>query len=133
MKSSSLVLIAETAYSAGTTSITGTRQKGVGYYLGQGNGQNIRFIADDYPGVVTIQASLDTDPKTKDSYPADYPDALIEPDWFDVYTFPGDSAIDGSTAITTSYSIYLAGKYTWVRAIASQFTSGKIGPITMSY
>ena len=77
MKSSSLVLIAETEFAAGTTVITGTRQKGVGYYLGQGNGQNIRFIADDYPGIVTIQASLDTDPKTKDSYLPDYPDALM--------------------------------------------------------
>lgn len=133
MKSSSLVLIAETAFVAGTTTVTGTRQKGVGYYNGQGNGQNIRFIADDFPGIVTIQASLDTDPKTVDSYPVEYPTGLIEADWFDVYTFPGDSAIDGSTAITTDYSIYLPGKYTWVRAIVSQFTSGKIGPITMSY
>ncbi len=133
MKSSSLVLIAETAYVAGTTSITGTRQKGVGYYLGQGNGQNIRFIANDFPGVVTVQASLDTDAKTADSYPAEYPNALIEADWVDVYTFPGDSSIDGSSAITTDYSIYLPGKYTWVRAIVTQFTSGVIGPITMSY
>ena len=121
MKSSGLVLITETIYAAGTpTTVTGTRQKGVGYYLGQGNGQNIRFLAD-------------TDPKTADSYPADYPTGLIEEDWFDVYTFPGDSAVDGSTAITTDYSIYLPGKYTWVRAIVSQFDSGKIGPITMSY
>ena len=133
MKSSSLVLIAETEFAAGTTVITGTRQKGVGYYLGQGNGANIRFIADDFPGVVTIQASLDTDPKTADSYPSEYPTGLIEADWFDVYTFPGDSAIDGSTAVTTDYTIYLPGKYTWVRAIVTQFTSGKIGPITMSY
>ncbi len=133
MKSSSLVLIAETAYAAGTVTITGTRQKGVGYYNGQGNGQNIRFIANDFPGVVTVQASLDTDPKTADSYPAEYPTGLIEADWFDVYTFPGDSAIDGSSAISTDYSIYLPGKYTWVRAVVSQFTSGVIGPITMSY
>ena len=83
--------------------------------------------------MVTVQASLDTDPKTADSYPAEYPTGLIEADWFDVYTFPGDSAIDGSTAITTEYSIYLPGKYTWVRAIVTQFTSGVIGPITMSY
>ena len=77
MKSSSLVLIPVTVYS-GTTTITGGRQKGVGYYQGQGNGQNIRFIANDFPGIVTIQASLDTDPKTADSYPAEYPTGLIE-------------------------------------------------------
>lgn len=135
MKSSNLVLIPETPYPDDSmiATITGTRQKGVGYYIGQGNGANIRFIANDFPGLVTIQASLDTDPKTADSYPSEYPTGLIEPDWVDVYTFPGDSSIDGSTAITTDYVIYLPGKYTWVRAIASQFSSGVIGPITMSY
>ena len=104
MKSSSLVLIAETAYSAGTTSITGTRQKGVGYYLGQGNGQNILFIADDFPGVVTIQASLDTDPKTSD--PTGEIPYNIATDWADVYTFPGDSA-DFSSLASVDISITL--------------------------
>jgi len=121
MKSSSLVLIPATAYLLGTpATIVGTRQKGVGYYGGQGTSQSIRFISDDFPGIVTVQASLDTDP-TQDS------------EWFDVYVFPGDSAIDGSTAITTDYSITVYGKFTWIRAIVSQFTDGEIGPITLSY
>ena len=119
MKSSSLVLIPATAHS-GTSTITGDRQKAVGYYQGQGNSQSIRFISDDFPGIVTVQATLDTDP-TQDS------------EWFDVYTFPGDSATDGSTAITTDYSITVYGKFTWIRAIVSQFTDGEIGPITLSY
>ena len=119
MKSSNLVLIPETVHS-GTSVITGERQKAVGYYQGQGNSQSIRFIADDFPGLVTVQASLDTDP-------------TVDSEWFNVYTFPGDSAVDGSTAITTDYSITLYGKFTWLRAIVSQFTDGEIGPITLSY
>ena len=119
MKSSSLVLIPVTAYS-GTTTITGGRQKAVGYYQGQGTSQSIRFISDDFTGIVTVQDTLDTDPTEDSSY-------------FDVYTFPGDSAIDGSTAITTDYSITVYGKFTWIRAIVSQFTDGEIGPITLSY
>ena len=67
MKSSSLVLIPETTHTIGTSSeIVGTRQKAVGYYKGQGNGQNIRFKCNDFPGNVYLYASLDTDPKTSD-------------------------------------------------------------------
>ena len=119
MKSSSLILIPVTE-SNSTSVITGTRQKAVGYYIGQGNSQSIRFISDDFPGIVTIQGTLDANPTT-------------DSEWVDVYVFPGDSAIDGSTAITTDYSITLYGKFTWIRAIVSQFTDGEIGPITLSY
>ena len=131
MKSSSLELIPATAYLLGTpATIVGTRQKGVGYYGGQGNSQQIRFQCDDYPGQVIIQASLDTDPKTSD--PTGEIPYNIATDWADVYTFPGDSA-DFSSLASVDISITLYGKYTWVRAVAIGFTEGEIGPITMSY
>jgi hypothetical protein len=121
MKSSSLELIPATIY-ASTSVITGERQKAVAYYNGQGNSQSIRFIGDDFLGIVTIQATLDTNP-TQDSA------------WVDVYVFPGDSTVDPDPdpGATTDYSITLYGKFTWIRAIVSQFTSGEIGPITLSY
>ena len=132
MKSSSLVLFPETTYAVGTAStIIGTRQKGVGYYNGQGDSQNIRFVCNDYPGQVIIQASLDTDPKTSD--PTGEIPYNIATDWADVYTFPGDSTDFSSLTSTTGLSITLYGKYTWVRAVAIGFTEGTIGPITMSY
>ena len=131
MKSSSLVLIPVTVHELGTSAtIVGTRQKGVGYYGGQGNSQQIQFQCDDYPGQVIIQASLDTDPKTSD--PTGEIPYNIATDWADVYTFPGDST-DFSSLTTANISITLYGKYTWVRAVAIGFTEGKIGPITMSY
>jgi hypothetical protein len=119
MRTSSLELLAETDYS-GTTTITGTRQKAVAYYLGRGNTNTVRFISDDFPGIVTVQASLDDDP-TEDAH------------WFDIYTFPGDSAVDGSTAITIDYSTGILCRATWIRVVVSQFTGGTIGPITLSY
>ena len=67
MKSSNLELIPRTVHELGTSAtIVGTRQKGVGYYGGQGNSQQIRFQCNDFPGQVIVQASLDTDPKTAD-------------------------------------------------------------------
>jgi hypothetical protein len=131
MKSSSLVLFPETVYVAGTApTLIGTRQKGVGYYSGQGNSQNIRFICNDFNGLIYIQASLDTDPKTSDAT-GEIPYNLA-PDWATVYEFPSDSA-DGSTLITADMTIALYGKYTWVRAVVHNFIDGSVGPVTMSY
>ena len=49
MKSSSLVLIAETAYAAGTVTITGTRQKGVGYYMVRATGKTYVLSQMTFP------------------------------------------------------------------------------------
>ena len=131
MKSSNHELIPRPVHELGTSAtIVGTRQKGVGYYGGQGNSQQIRFQCNDFPGQVIVQASLDTDPKTADPT-GEIPYAQAT-DWFDAYTFPNDSA-DGSSLITTDQSITLYGKFTWVRAVVTDFTDGEIGPITMSY
>ena len=119
MKTDSLVLFSETEYS-GTAVVSGDRQKGVGYYNSSSSTQSIRFQTNDYAGTIVIQASLNSDP-TEDS------------DWFDAYTFPGDSAVDGSTAITTDYSITLTGNFAWIRATTNAWTGGTIDAVTLSY
>lgn len=119
MKTNSLTLISETEYS-GTPAFVSDRQKGVGYYKRSSSTQTVRFITDDFAGVITIQASLDTDP-TEDSA------------WFDVYVFPGDSVQDGSTAISTDFSTSLTGNFAWIRASVSAFTGGTINSVTLTY
>lgn len=96
------------------------RHKAVGYYKSTSTSQTVRFSTNDFVGLIVLQASLDADP-TNDS------------DWFDAYTFPGDSTIDGSTAITTAYSITLHGNFTWIRAQVQQFTGGTIDSVTLTY
>ena len=119
MKTDSLTLIPTTEYS-GTAAFDGDRQKGVGYYKRSSSTQTVRFITDDFAGVITIQASLDTDP-------------TVDSEWFDVYTFPGDSAQDGSTAISTDFSTSLTGNFAWIRATVSAFTGGTITGVTLTY
>ena len=119
MKTSSLTLLPETEYN-GTAAFNGDRQKGVGYYKSSSSTQSIRFQTNDFAGAITIQGCLDADP-TQDS------------DWFDAYVFPGDSAVDGSTAITTDYSITLTGNFVWLRATVSAFTGGTINSVTLTY
>ena len=128
MKTSSLILIPETEYGvpsgnydgSSETTFSGDRFKGVGYYKSTSSTQSIRFQSNDFVGLVTIEASLDSDP-TEDS------------DWFEAYVFPGDSTIDGSTAVTTDYSITLTGNFAWIRATVSAFTGGTINSVTLTY
>ena len=128
MKTNSLILLPETEYGvpsgnyngSSETTFSGDRVKGVGYYKSSSSTQTIRFRANDFVGLVTVQASLDADP-------------TADTDWFDAYVFPGDSTIDGSTAVTTDYSITLTGNFAWIRATVSEFTGGTIGSITLTY
>ena len=119
MKTDSLILIPATEYS-GVSAITGARQKGVGYYNSNSHSQSVRFQTNDFAGTITVQASLDSDPENNS-------------DWFDVYTFPGDSSQDGSTAITIDFSTSLSGNFTWVRAVVGSFTGGTINSVTLTY
>lgn len=127
MKTDTLTLIPSTEYGipsgnydGSTTTFSGDRQKGVGYYKSASSTQTIRFSTNDFVGAITIQCSLDTDPSADN-------------EWFDAYVFPGDSATDGSTAITTDYSITLTGNFAWIRATVSSFTGGTISLVTLTY
>lgn len=127
MITQNIVLVPETEqgvplgnYDGSSLAFSGDRQKAVAYYKGTSTSQTIRFRSNDFPGSVIIQASLDDDP-TNDTH------------WFDAYTFPGDSAVDGSSAITTDYTISLQGNFTWIRATVTGFTTGSIGAVTLTY
>lgn len=127
MKTQNLVLLSETEYGipsgnydGSSSSFSSDRAKAVGYYKSSATSQSIRFTSNDFAGSVNIEATLDSDPQA-------------DTNWFDAYTFPGDSAVDGSSAITTDYSITLQGKFTWIRATVENFTGGTIGPITITY
>ena len=128
MKSVNQVLLPETEYGVPSgnydgsteTEFSGDRVKGVAYYRSTSTSQTIRFNVNDYAGTIIVQASLDSDPST-------------DSDWFDAYTFPGDSATDGSTAITINYSITLNGNFAWLRAKAVDFTGGTINNVLLTY
>lgn len=107
-------------YDGSSPTFTSDRQKASNYYKRSSSSQTLRFTTDDFPGEIVIQASLDTDP-TEDSH------------WFDIYTFPGDSATDGSTAITTDYATAVTGRFAWIRAVVTGFTDGTIDTVLLSY
>ena len=127
MKTDSLILIPTTEYGIPSGNYDGIsdfffgdRKKGVAYYRGNGSTQTVRFRTDEFIGTITIQASLDADP-------------IDESEWFDVYTFPGDSSQDGSTAISADFSTSLTGNFAWIRARVTDYTGGTINSVTLIY
>lgn len=89
--------------------------KAVGYYQGQGNLQNIAFRVQDFQGIITIQATLD--------------DNWADANWV-------DALVDDSGAlapITNYHVVSLVGNYTWVRAKVTDFESGTIQSVVISY
>ena len=127
MKSQNIALIPFTTYgvpsgnyNGSSLTFTSDRQKASNYYRRSANSQTLRFTTDEFVGEIVIQASLDSDP-------------TVDTDWFDVYTFPGDSATDGSTAISSDYATGVAGRFTWIRAVVTGFTDGTINSVTLTY
>jgi hypothetical protein len=122
MKTQDLVLIPATVhgtpsgnYDGSSLDFDGTRQKASDYYISKSGTQSVLFDVDDFVGDVTIQGTLDADPEVDDQ-------------WFDIYEFPDDSS---ATTATISYTI--KGNFTWLRARVTNFTSGTINSITLTY
>ena len=102
-------------YDGSTTDFDSDGVLGVGYYRGQGNLQAVAIRVTGFVGRITIQATLD--------------DNWEDANWVDAY-------VDDSGALgpITNYSVTsLVGNYTWVRAKVTDFESGTIQAIIISY
>jgi hypothetical protein len=129
----SLVLLAQRAYPGpqGTTiAYFGDKQQAAAYILGNRDLQTITWSLGPMPdpqgmnnlpfiGIVTLQASLVTEP--------------TEADWFYIYMIPAQATqrINNTDCQAGHYN--LVGNYVWIRAAVSQWTQGTINLVTMSY
>ena len=101
-------------YDGSSLSFVSDAEKAVNYYQGQGSIQTVTIRVQDFPGIITLQATLDQDPATAA--------------WFDVYTYG-----DGSSAVTDHHPVALTGNFAWARAAVSDFTAGTIEYIKIAY
>jgi hypothetical protein len=85
------------------------------YYRGRGNLQTVTFTLTGFEGVMTLEATLDSDPNTAS--------------WFDTYTLG-----DGSTTPLTDYHpASVPGNFTWMRVRITGFSGGIINSVTITY
>jgi hypothetical protein len=110
-QSTTLILLPQTYYSTGT-SITGERTPAASYYLGASNLQTLTWSFTAVTADISIQASLSEDPSTSD--------------WFEVLSIPA------STLTENSFN-NITGNFVWLRAVVSNFTTGVIQYIKVSY
>jgi hypothetical protein len=108
------ILFPQTTFSAETL-IRGEKRPAAAYYLGNADLQTVSWNLTSVTGIITIQASLVTDPVlTNDS------------DWFTVYTKIC------STVTETGYT-NVSGNFVWLRAKIAGFTDGTIQNVKLSY
>ena len=88
--------------------------RAVNYYNGQGSIQTVTITVAGFSGKITLQASLNDD--------------LVSAAWFDVYTY--DHTL---FPFTEHHPVTLTGNYVWMRAEITDFESGTINSITITY
>lgn len=90
-------------YDGSTVDFESDAVKAVGYYQGQGSLETVFVTVENFPGKITLRATLDSDPAAAN--------------WFDVFEYG-----DGSTADTAfRYPINLTGNFAWLKAVVTGF------------
>lgn len=123
-QSTVLTLIPQTSHaSSNSINLIGDKKQAASYFKASSNiqtiiwnvGANIKGMAPSYfIGNIVIQASLSTTPGVFD--------------WFDVFNVPIESNASGQSGYHN-----LIGNYVWVRVTVTNWVSGPIQSITMSY
>ena len=101
-------------YDGSTDHFISDAEKAVDYFQGQGSLQTVMFRVTDFEGIITLQATLDYNPKLAN--------------WFDVYEYTS-----ASSQITDYHPVNLTGNFVWIRAVVTEFNSGTINFVNISY
>ena len=119
MKTSSLILIPSTTFGTANenyvppaTEFSGIPQKAAAYYSKDKSLQTVSWALTNFTGVLTIEATLDTDGDTGN--------------YFTIHTVTG-------TNLTENLFENLTGNYTWIRATITDFATGNINKVTVGY
>jgi hypothetical protein len=89
--------------------------KAANYYRGNGSIQTITFGVNNFVGLVTLQATLETNPN--------------DAEWFDLYDFGDPSTV---YPLTDRHPTTVTGNFTWLRVFVQNFDSGNI-TVTVNY
>ena len=101
-------------YDGSTNYFYGDPVKAVGYYRGQGSIETATIRVEEFEGIITVQATLNEDP------------ALAA--WIDIYEYSSASG-----TITEIHPVTVTGNFCFMRVYITEFNSGTIGPITLTY
>jgi hypothetical protein len=122
MKTTTLQLLPTTTYGTPSGNYDGSsqdwsgeNQQAANYYGGFGGLQTIAFFLSSFQGNIQVEASLDAEPTT-------------DAQWFVV-----DEFVSNSAPTTNNFATNITGNFTWMRANVTDFTSGTITKLMLSY
>jgi len=113
MPANSETILTESTYDGSTTTITGEKYKGDGYYGRSDGVHTVQWTLTDFIGTVNIQATLAINP--------------TESDWFTVST--NTYTVAESSSNIQSFT----GNYVWVRATVNSWSDGTIEKIQLNH
>jgi hypothetical protein len=117
---SEIILSAQTHPGESTTlSVTGEKFKGDGFYSRADGFHTVQYNLNGFIGVVSMQASLASDPGAAD--------------WFTVTNSSITSASDDSDYNTGSFLVNFVGNFVWVRAIVRNWTDGSVTSVLLNH
>lgn len=107
-------------YDGSTVDFESDPVKAVGYYQGQGSLETVFITVDNFPGKITLRATLDYDPE--------------KANWFDVFEYGDGSTVESAFR----YPVNLTGNFSWLKAVVTNFEEYNSNPavinsITVSY
>lgn len=102
-------------YDGSSQDWSGVRQQAADYYGGYGGLQTVAFFLNGFQGNIEIQATLAADPTQDD-------------EWFRVYKFDSNAS-----PTTNNFSTNITGNFTWMRAHVTDFSTGTITKLSLSY
>jgi hypothetical protein len=122
MKTSAYTLIPSTQFGSSNGNYDGVQSlfsgdpaKAAAYYSKDKSVQTLSwYLESTFRGVITIEATLDSDIATTNYFP--------------IHTISVTTAPDPENDF-----INLTGNYTWIRATISDFTAGAIGKVSLGY
>lgn len=121
MNLTSEVILNSTTYGTASGNYDGSSQdffsdigRAADYYAGQGSIQTILIQVTEFTGRIRLQATLNDDPA----------EAL----WFELYDYN-----QTVTPITDYHPVSFTGNYVWIRAEITDFDTGTINTITVTY
>lgn len=118
-QNTTIIMLPQTSYTIGpppNTNVTGNLVTGASYYLSSQDLQTVTWAITNFKGTLFVQASLLETPTTDN-------------DWFTVFNVVYNN-VSGTTI--NSYT-NITGNFLYLRAGISNFTSGTVEHIKVSY
>lgn len=128
-----MIILSATTYDGSTTTVTGEKFKGDGYYSRADGLHTVAWKITGFTGTIKMQGSLAADPTNNDWFDVELgsTSASFSIDTTGSASPDNISSVVYSTATTTNAAYNFTGNFMWVRAVIENFSAGTVNSVHM--